>query len=177
MLKNTMPKQLTEEDPDEGIKEIVEGMVKRMVRQRLTMSVLSPPHLSLQYPQIFLTLSQYPPLTEYRITRIFTCEKPLPMSQINRSSYCILARIVCIYQQVLRFYCCELINPCKVHIHVSSMLAKHSSNTIVALAVCCTCKHIYCVYSKYILFLCRIMTMTQKCHWRISRSLLRMSDC
>ncbi|XP_064402491.1 calaxin-like isoform X1 [Halichondria panicea] len=30
MLKNTMPKQLTEEDPDEGIKEIVEGMVKRM---------------------------------------------------------------------------------------------------------------------------------------------------
>ncbi len=31
MLKNTMPKQLTEEDPDEGIKEIVEGMVKRMV--------------------------------------------------------------------------------------------------------------------------------------------------
>ncbi len=33
MLKNTMPKQLTEEDPDEGIKEIVEGMVKRMVRK------------------------------------------------------------------------------------------------------------------------------------------------
>ncbi len=145
MLKNTMPKQLTEEDPDEGIKEIVEGMVKRMVRQRLTMSVLSPPHLSLQYPQIFLTLSQYPPLTEYRITRIFTCEKPLPMSQINRSSYCILARIVCIYQQVLRFYCCELINPRKVH-----MLAKHSSNTIVlALAVSAVHASIYCVYSKY----------------------------
>lgn len=31
MLKNTMAKQLTEEDPDEGIKEIVESMVKKMV--------------------------------------------------------------------------------------------------------------------------------------------------
>ena len=31
MLKNTMAKQPTEEDPDEGIKEIVENMVKKMV--------------------------------------------------------------------------------------------------------------------------------------------------
>ena len=51
MLKNTMPKQLTEEDPDEGIKEIVEGMVKRMVRQRLT---------------IVSTLSHYPHSLPFR---------------------------------------------------------------------------------------------------------------
>lgn len=33
MLKNTMVKQPTEEDPDEGIKDIVEIMVKKMVRK------------------------------------------------------------------------------------------------------------------------------------------------
>ena len=33
MLKNTMVKQPTEEDPDEGIKDIVEIMVKKMVRE------------------------------------------------------------------------------------------------------------------------------------------------
>ena len=32
MLKNTMVKQPTEEDPDEGIKDLVETMVKKMVR-------------------------------------------------------------------------------------------------------------------------------------------------
>ena len=32
MLKNTMIKQPTEEDPDEGIKDLVETMVKKMVR-------------------------------------------------------------------------------------------------------------------------------------------------
>ena len=31
MLKNTMVKQPTEEDPDEGIKDLVETMVKKMV--------------------------------------------------------------------------------------------------------------------------------------------------
>ena len=31
MLKNTMIKQPTEEDPDEGIKDLVETMVKKMV--------------------------------------------------------------------------------------------------------------------------------------------------
>lgn len=33
MLKNTMVKQPTEEDPDEGIKDLVETMVKKMVRK------------------------------------------------------------------------------------------------------------------------------------------------
>ncbi len=41
MLKNTMPKQLTEEDPDEGIKEIVEGMVKRMVSVNCTFLIMN----------------------------------------------------------------------------------------------------------------------------------------
>ena len=31
MLKNTMVKQPTEEDPDEGIKDLIETMVKKMV--------------------------------------------------------------------------------------------------------------------------------------------------
>ena len=31
MLKNTMVKQPSEEDPDEGIKDLVETMIKRMV--------------------------------------------------------------------------------------------------------------------------------------------------
>ena len=35
MLKNTMVKQPTEEDPDEGIKDIVEIMVKKMVRKNI----------------------------------------------------------------------------------------------------------------------------------------------
>ncbi len=64
----------------------------------------------------------------------FVGEEPLRlMSQISRnvdllrSNYCVLARIVCIYQN-LRFYCCELINPREVRI--CSMLAKHSSHTV-----------------------------------------------
>ena len=36
MLKNTMVKQPTEEDPDEGIKDLVEMMFKRMVRTPTT---------------------------------------------------------------------------------------------------------------------------------------------
>ena len=35
MLKNTMVKQPTEEDPDEGIKDLVEMMFKRMVRSEI----------------------------------------------------------------------------------------------------------------------------------------------
>ncbi len=33
MLKNTMVKHPSEEDPDEGIKDLVETMIKRMVRR------------------------------------------------------------------------------------------------------------------------------------------------
>ena len=33
MLKSTMVKQQTEEDPDEGIKDLVEIMLKKMVRE------------------------------------------------------------------------------------------------------------------------------------------------
>ena len=40
MLKNTMVKQPTEEDPDEGIKDLVETMVKKMVSKWVCVSLL-----------------------------------------------------------------------------------------------------------------------------------------
>lgn len=43
MLKNTMAKQPSEEDPDEGIKDLVETMIKRMVWTSLDMLVQSFP--------------------------------------------------------------------------------------------------------------------------------------
>ena len=44
MLKNTMVKQPTEEDPDEGIKDLVEMMFKRMVRTRHGINTLVMSH-------------------------------------------------------------------------------------------------------------------------------------
>ena len=43
MLKNTMVKQPTEEDPDEGIKDLVEMMFKRMVSQTGKNTTPPPP--------------------------------------------------------------------------------------------------------------------------------------
>ena len=42
MLKNTMVKQPTEEDPDEGIKDLVETMVKKMVSKMFDIGLTWP---------------------------------------------------------------------------------------------------------------------------------------
>lgn len=44
MLKNSLITKPTEEDPDEGIKDLVEITLKMMVRQRLTSMFMCSPH-------------------------------------------------------------------------------------------------------------------------------------
>ncbi len=48
-------------------------------------------------------------------------------------NYCVLVRIVCIYQQILRFYYCKLINPRKVHIIIIMFDDRNTFYT------CCNC--------------------------------------
>ena len=64
MLKNTMVKQPTEEDPDEGIKDLVETMIKRMVRECSVVPqilfIFSPYYSVLCYNRMWIMIQRCP---------------------------------------------------------------------------------------------------------------------